>query len=358
MLLAFAALSFARLSSASHCSNATAVINSQNLNGTFVVITGGDSGIGLAAARALAGANATVLIAAYHLAHGQAVANNISAQTGNANVAARQIDLSNLTSVRAFADGVLASTDKIDVLVDDAGIACPIDGMKGITDDGFERVFQTNYLGHFLLTEMLLPALRLSSQGRVISMSSFASVSPCLLARRASTCLSDNVNWQQDATTMTPNVTISKGLTATNYGISKFMQMAHMYELAKRERARGSNVRAYSMHPGVVATAMTKGKLTNETCVAVCLADMGKIVDRCRPGICPVFPRQAAATLAFLSTEATDKLVDGEYYFECAVARKPTPRGWSWDRDPELLYNTSLSWSTNTDIRLNHISSN
>ena len=90
---------------------------------------------------------------------------------------------------------------------------------------------------------------------------------------------------------------------------------------------------------------MTDGKLTNVTCAAICLADMHKVVDRCEPGVCPVSPAQAAATTAFLAADTGATLASRGYYFECAVEKKPSPLGWSWDHDPAALYGTSLTWA-------------
>jgi len=263
-------------------------------------------------------------------------------------VSALQVDLGSFTSVRSFCAALLAMTERVDVLINDAGIPEPIGhGVPGITDDGFERVIAINYLGHFLLSELLLPALRLSPHGRVISVSSIAAIAPCEYAKRSLVCLSGEAEWNKDATTETQNVSILLPLAsrATNYGISKFMQIAHMHELARRERATNSSVSAYSMRPGLTATSMTDGRLTNLTCVAVCPVVMHKIVDKCELGVCPVSPAQAAATTAFLATDTSTSLASGEWYFECAEVRKPTPLGWSWDHDPAALYDISLTWA-------------
>eukprot|EP01050_Picozoa_sp_SAG11_P011484 SAG11_NODE_1217_length_5498_cov_3.519444_5_plen_311_part_00 len=295
------------------------------------------TGIGLATTEALARANASVLIAAYKIAHGQEAAVNVSRLTGNPHVSALAIDLSNLTSVRAFAGRALATLGRIDVLINDASIADPIPGLAPITDDGLERVIATNYVGHFLLTELLLPALRASPQGRVISVSSYAMNVACLAAKRLPTCLSGEANWHRDATTATPN--------ATNYGVSKFMQTAHMDALALRESAAGSPVRAYSLHPGMVETAMSQGRFTDTVCKAMCVLDMQRVVPKCKPGVCPLRPIQAAATPTFLATRPGADLMNGGYYFLCEPAKKGAALGWSWERDPAQLYEASRRWA-------------
>ena len=157
--------------------------------------------------------------------------------------------------------------------------------------------------------------------------------------------MSGEAQWSKDATTETKNGTSRRPQLSgpTNYGISKFMQIAHMHELSRRESAANSSVSAYSMHPGVTATSMTDGRLTNLTCAAICLADMHKAVDKCELGVCPVLPTQAAATTVVLATGTN--LASGEYYFECAVEKKPSPLGWSWSRDPAAFYEDSLTWA-------------
>ena len=94
---------------------------------------------------------------------------------------------------------------------------------------------------------------------------------------------------------------------------------------------------------GVVETAMTAGRLTNASCVVLCRADMAKPVSRCEPGICPIQSSQAAATIAYLVVG--ESLVNGGYYFECGEATKAGALGWSWERDPPLLYRLSESWA-------------
>merc|ERR1711981_1135760 len=100
----------------------------------------------------------TVILASYSLDHGEATARNITAETGNPGVYAIQIDLSSFASVRDFASQVLSRYPVIDLLVNDAGV----DGEKPqrMTKDGYEETVQVNYLGHALLTELLMPALR------------------------------------------------------------------------------------------------------------------------------------------------------------------------------------------------------
>ena len=123
------------------------------------MITGGNSGIGLVAARLLAGAGAQVIIAVRDQAKGQQAASEIGGDTG-----VRALDLADLDSVRAFA---AETTEPIDVLINNAGVmATPL----GRTAQGFETQFGVNHLGHFALTNLLLPMIT----DRVVSVASGA----------------------------------------------------------------------------------------------------------------------------------------------------------------------------------------
>ena len=117
--------------------------------GRTVIVTGANSGLGAVTARELAGKGANIIMAVRNTSKGEAAAQQI---TGPKVVEVRRLDLQDLSSVRQFADGV----DKVDVLINNAGImAAPY----ALTVDGFESQIGTNHLGHFALTNLLLPKL-------------------------------------------------------------------------------------------------------------------------------------------------------------------------------------------------------
>lgn len=160
--------------------------------GKLVLITGGDSGIGLSTATAIARANATIVIASYDPdGAGADAATKIVRTTQNSKVSVMRLDLSSIASVRSFAATILQQAGvNIDVLINCAGIAELPGSLSAVTADGFDRVFQTNYLGHFLLTELLLPRMRLNPAGaRVINVASEASEVACLWADTDADCL-------------------------------------------------------------------------------------------------------------------------------------------------------------------------
>jgi NAD(P)-dependent dehydrogenase (short-subunit alcohol dehydrogenase family) len=191
-----------------------------DLNGRTFVITGANSGIGLAAARELGRAGARVVLAVRDEARGRQAAASIPGDTE-----VRRLDLADLASVRAFAD---AWDGDIDVLIDNAGVmATP----EQRTADGFELQIGTNHLGHFALTNLLLPHVR----DRVVVLASGA--------HRMGSIRLDDLNWEQG------------GYQRWRaYGQSKLANLLFMSELQRRLSETGSPVRAVAAHPGYAAT--------------------------------------------------------------------------------------------------------
>jgi NAD(P)-dependent dehydrogenase (short-subunit alcohol dehydrogenase family) len=185
-----------------------------------VIITGANSGIGRAAAEALAAAGAHVVLAVRDLEKGRAAA---AAMTGEREV--RRLDLASLSSVREFADDW---EGEIDLLIDNAGVMVP---PLGRTADGFELQFGTNHLGHFALTNLLLEHLT----GRVVSVSS--------TAHRFGSIDFEDLNWERRP---------YRAWRA--YGQSKLANLLFTSELQRRLSAAGSPVLATAAHPGYAAT--------------------------------------------------------------------------------------------------------
>jgi NAD(P)-dependent dehydrogenase (short-subunit alcohol dehydrogenase family) len=191
-----------------------------DLGGWTTVVTGANSGIGLVSARELARVGAHVVLAVRDQERGRTAAASI---TGSTEV--RQLDLADLASVRAFArewDGDL------DVLINNAGVmATP----QRRTVDGFEMQFATNHLGHFALTNLLLPYIT----DRVVTVASSA--------HRMGRIVVDDLNWERR---------YYRAWAA--YGQSKLANLLFTLELQRRLAAAGSSVRAYAAHPGYAAT--------------------------------------------------------------------------------------------------------
>src|ERR1700733_7543457 len=142
--------------------------------GKLIVVTGANSGTGREAARRLAAAGATVVMAVRTVAKGERaraeILAEIQAGPGGARLEVRRVDLADLASVREFADGLRAEGTPVDVLINNAGVMAPPTRMT--TADGFELQFGSNFLGPFALTLRLLPLLLAAPAPRVVTMSS------------------------------------------------------------------------------------------------------------------------------------------------------------------------------------------
>jgi NAD(P)-dependent dehydrogenase (short-subunit alcohol dehydrogenase family) len=191
-----------------------------SLDGRTAIVTGANSGIGLIAARELARAGARVVLGVRDTAKGEKAAATIDGERE-----VRQLDLADLGSVRAFAD---AWEGDLDILVNNAGVmATP----QGRTKDGFELQIGTNHLGHFALTNLLLPRVR----DRVVSVSSGA--------HRLGKIRLDDLNWEKGG--------YSRWRA---YGQSKLANLLFTLELQRRLAEAGSEVRAVAAHPGYAST--------------------------------------------------------------------------------------------------------
>lgn len=191
--------------------------------GRTFVVTGANSGLGEVVARALGKAGADVALACRDTTKADAVAAEIGP-----NAVVRKLDLSDLSSVRAFAD----ATEKVDVLVNNAGVmAVPFRR----TVDGFEMQIGTNHLGHFVLTDELLPALLAAPAARVVSLAS--------IAHWPAKIKLDDLNFERRRYTK-----------MGAYQQSKLANLLFSGELARRSEAAGTSITSIAAHPGVAAT--------------------------------------------------------------------------------------------------------
>ncbi len=141
-----------------------------DLHGRTAIVTGANAGLGLQVATALAGAGATVVLACRNQVKGADAVRSIRAAHPAADVSAAPLDLADLSSVRAFGTAFAAEHDRLDLLVNNAGLMA-VDEAR--TVDGFEMQLGVNHLGHFALTNQLLPLLTATPASRVASVSSF-----------------------------------------------------------------------------------------------------------------------------------------------------------------------------------------
>jgi len=194
-----------------------------DLAGRTAVVTGASSGIGLATARALTRAGARVVLAVRDEAKGRAAAGTLPAPGENE---VRVLDLASLDSVRAFARDWPGQP--IDLLINNAGVMIP---PLRRTRDGFELQFGTNHLGHFALTNLLLPHVA----GRVVTVSSGA--------HQLGRMDFDDLNWER-----------RRYRRWRAYGQSKLANLLFTAELQRRLTEAGSKVFSMAAHPGYAAT--------------------------------------------------------------------------------------------------------
>jgi NAD(P)-dependent dehydrogenase (short-subunit alcohol dehydrogenase family) len=209
--------------------------NVPDLTGKVAIVTGANSGLGLEASRVLARVGAHVVMAVRSVARGSAAAGEIRAGAPEVSLAVTPLDLADLASVRSFAEGFLAAHDRLDMLLNNAGV-------MGIpyrkTSDGFEMQFGTNYLGHFALTGLLMPLLLKTPGARVVTVSS----SMHTIGR----IRFDDLNGER-----------SYGKWRA-YAQSKLADLLFAYELQRRLVAAGSSVISVAAHPGYAATNLQR----------------------------------------------------------------------------------------------------
>ena len=320
---------------------ASDVARDVNLSGQVAVITGGDSELGMPVVTALAERGATVIMASHNLSKCTALAAKVSEETG-ANVTGMLLDLSSFASVRSFVAQFLSKFGpQLHILVNNAGLA---GNPEKATVDGFQMLFQVNYLSHFLLTELLLPALRRAGQpghpARVVHVSSSEHRIACEAAGWAEGCLADFRYLPPPSVVPTRNVTIhyedggEEVRPLELYGFSKSLLMQHAIELSRREP--GDQLQAYSLTPGWVNTSLTRDiKMDSPVAKRKCKMQAGYP--------CPFTPSEGAAISTFCALKATEA---GAYYSRinsCEPASITTHGFQPW-MGP-VLYERSQAWT-------------
>jgi NAD(P)-dependent dehydrogenase (short-subunit alcohol dehydrogenase family) len=200
-----------------------------DLDGRTFLVTGANTGIGLATATALAVRGGRVTVACRSEQKGRAAQAAIAAAASPEHVSFLKLDLADLASVRASAQEFLALGEPLHVLVNNAGIG----GQNGLTKDGFELMFGVNHLGHFAFTLSLLDLLK-SSQARIVNVASDAHYG------------AKGIDFDQLSRP-------ARGITGmAGYSVSKLCNVLFSQELARR--LAGTGVTSYALHPGVVAS--------------------------------------------------------------------------------------------------------
>ena len=211
--------------------------------GRTAIVTGANTGIGLETARMLARKGARVVLACRNEEKGKAALARILAEKPSGSASVEALDLSDLDAVAAFASSFALRHERLDLLIDNAGVMVP---PLGRTRQGFELQLGTNHLGHFALTGRLLPLLERAS-------SASGAGSPARIVVVASTAQSagridfDDLSWER------------RPYSAFRaYGQSKLANMMFALELDRRLAAAGSSVRVTAAHPGWTATDLQR----------------------------------------------------------------------------------------------------
>ncbi|KAF7276519.1 hypothetical protein GWI33_010166, partial [Rhynchophorus ferrugineus] len=190
--------------------------------------------IGLETGIELAKRGAKVILACRNEEKAQKAVEKILKATDNKNVSYRILDLASLKSVRKFADEINANEDRLDILINNAGIQA-VPSMEGLTEDGLHPVLASNYFGHFLLTNLLIDLLKKSTPSRVINVASLAAIL---------------YNFS------TVNELNNSGISFMVYARSKLCNIYFTREL--HEKMKDTGVTTYSLHPGVIYTEFTR----------------------------------------------------------------------------------------------------
>ncbi len=206
-------------------------------SGRTAIVTGANSGIGFEAARALAGAGAHVVLACRNQDKATAAKERIEADAPKGSVEIASLDLSDLASVRAFAEAFKHEHDALHLLINNAGVMMPADRQE--TLDGFELQFGVNHLGHFALTALLMDAIAKTPGARIVTVSS--------QAHRQGRMSFEDPNWQS-----------RRYKRMASYGQSKLANLMFTFELQRRLCAAGIEAKAVAAHPGWTATDLQR----------------------------------------------------------------------------------------------------
>ena len=279
--------------------------STKRLDGKIVVITGANTGIGKETAVDLAKRGAKVIVGCRNLEKGKAALKEIQERSGSTDVFLEKLDLASLDSVRKFADSILKSEPRLDILINNAGIMmCPYQKTK----DGFEMQFGTNHLGHFLLTMLLLDLLKKSAPSRIVNVSSYGH------SMGSGKINFDDIHWEKSYSAWPA------------YYNSKLANVLFTRELSKR--LEGSHVTANSLHPGVVRTELARHIIYSRVIFSLVLWYITKS------------PEQGAQTTIHCAVAEEMEGVSGKYLADCAI--KEPCKGAQDDDAAKKLWDLSL----------------
>ena len=268
------------------------VLDGVDLSGRLALVTGATTGLGLETARALAAAGAQVVVAARGDDKARAAMATIRESVPDARLEPGVVDLADLATVRAFAARFLSQHDALHLLVNNAGVMYTPEGR---TADGFETQFGTNHLGHFVLTNLLVPALVRGAPARVVNLSSGGHFGA-------------GIDWDD------PNFERRGYDKFGAYSQSKTANILFTVELDRRLAPHG--VRAYAVHPGMIVTDLGRHMTRDD------FAELRERAKRGPSGGLPAYKTipAGAATSVWAATATELAGTGGVYLADCAVA--------------------------------------
>lgn len=271
--------------------------------GRTAVITGANTGLGFETAKALAEKGANVVIAVRNTDKGKQAAARI---TGNVEV--QELDLTSLASIREAAESLKGRFDKIDLLINNAGVMTT---PKGTTKDGFELQFGTNHLGHFALTGLLLDALLDVEGARIVTVSSNGH-------KMGGAIHWDDLQWERSYNRMGA------------YTQSKLANLMFTYELQRRLAPRGKTI-AVAAHPGTSNTELAR--------------NLPSAVQPAMAAVANVIAQSAAGGALPSLRAATDPgVLGGQYYGPANLAQ--------WRGAPVVVASSDRSYDLDQQRRL------
>lgn len=258
------------------------------LDGKTVLLTGGSTGIGYETVKVLAARGARVIFTCRNTHVGEVALKQIIKETSNPDVVMKRLDFCSLNSVRQFADDFLENENQLNILINNAGRAGPPE--RSVTRDGFETTIQSNHLGHFLLTHLLLDLIKKSAPSRIIVVSSMVH------------------SW---AKLDVDDFFVEKRYSpARVYGVSKLLNIYFARELS--DRLRGEGVTVNALHPGLVRSMFFRDPP---------VTFISKFL---RYVVIPMFgksPLEGAQTTIHLALAPELEHTSGKYFVECQEAK-------------------------------------
>ena len=204
-------------------------------SGKTFLVTGANTGLGYETALELAKKSAQVILTGRNKGKLSAARDKIAAQVPAALLGIGVLDLNSISSIKTYAEGFVQSGQQLDVLINNAGVMFP---PPTFTEDGFEAQFGVNFIGHYVLTALLFPALKRSAHGRVVTLSS--------MAHRSGAIDFDNLKLEKPFDKF------------REYGQSKVADLIFSFELQRRLDANGLNIISTACHPGVSKTELLR----------------------------------------------------------------------------------------------------